>query len=30
MASLSQSWSSLEVEAVVANYFHMLTLELSG
>ena len=30
MASQSQSWSSLEVEAVVADYFHMLTLELSG
>ena len=30
MASQSQSWSSLEVEAVFADYFHMLTLELSG
>jgi hypothetical protein len=30
MSSQSQSWSSLEVEAVVADYFHMLTLELSG
>ncbi len=30
MASQPQSWSSLEVEAVVVDYFHMLTLELSG
>jgi hypothetical protein len=28
MASQSQSWSSLEVEAVVADYFHMLTLDV--